>query len=415
MSTVIKETRSDETLIRDFKRKRIEIMRSPQFIELGPVMMMGQRKFTRDIPTACTNGRDEMYNLDFIFQWTAKEAGFINLHEVMHKIGRHLDIYAPLFKLDHALANRATDENNNYRLVKADPQEKLIAMPRDAEGKTVGWLTPEYAGMPVKKIFDLLREKKQEEQKNGGDGDGEGAPGGGFDEHDWEGASALSEEQKEELKNEVEGAIRQGLLAAKKAGLGNGHSALGLDDLLTPTVDWVEQLKAFVRATCSANSKATYRRIDRRFWKRGLSMPTLRGQAIKELVVAPDVSGSMFCDNSFVTCMSEVEGLAKQLAVAKIHLIYWDGHVCKHEQYDSKTFKDWRTLSRPTGGGGTDPACVSDYLRTEKIKPDAIIVLTDGEVGSWGNFDAPLLWAIHNRRNTIVAPTGRTIQLEARV
>ena len=113
--------------------------------------------------------------------------------------------------------------------------------------------------------------------------------------------------------------------------------------------------------------------------------------------------------------MSEIEGLARQLEVAKIHLIYWDGSVCAHEEYTSSTFKNWRTLTKPHGGGGTDPTCVADYLREKKIKPDATIVLTDGEVMGWGNWDHPVLWGIHNNYNDIVAPVGKTIKLERRV
>lgn len=225
----------------------------------------------------------------------------------------------------------------------------------------------------------------------------------------------MSDEEKGQLKDDVDTAIRQGIMAAKKAGKGTGSNSLNLDELLNPVVDWVEQLKHFIRATCTKNTVATFRRLDRRFLRMGLAMPTMRGEAIKELVVGPDVSGSMFCDNSFTICMSEIEGLARQLEVAKIHLIYWDGEVCKHEEYTASTFKDWRTLTRPEGGGGTDPTCLSRYLKEKKIKPDAAIILTDGDVMGWGEWECPTLWAIHNMRQKIVAPVGKTIQLERRV
>tara|TARA_R110000782_G_scaffold198006_1_gene287072 strand:- start:362 stop:697 length:336 start_codon:yes stop_codon:yes gene_type:complete len=110
--------------------------------------------------------------------------------------------------------------------------------------------------------------------------------------------------------------------------------------------------------------------------------------------------------------MSELEGLSRQLAVKTIHLIYWDGWVCGHEIYTPSTFKNWRTLTRPEGGGGTDPSCVADYLRDKKIKPDAVVMLTDGIVDNWGKWDSPVLWAIHNKHTTITAPVGQTIRLE---
>ena len=401
---------SDETLMRDFKRKRIEIMRSKQFVELGPIMMMGRRTFTRDVPTACTDGRDEYYNPDFIFQWGDKGAGFINLHENFHKAARHLEVYKTLHAIDPDITNRACDYWINYTITKADPQELIVAMPRDAEGKPIGCLDARFADMSVKRIFDILMDEKRQ----GGDGEGDGS-GGGLDEHDWEGATKMSAEEKGQLKDDIDTAIRQGIMAAKKAGKGSGSNSLNLDELLNPVVDWVEQLKHFIRATCTKSTVATYRRLDRRFLRMGLAMPTLRGEAIKELVVGPDVSGSMFFDNSFMVCMSEIEGLARQLDVEKIHLIYWDGEVCQHEEYTTSTFKNWRTLTRPTGGGGTDPTCLSTYLKEKKIKPDAAIILTDGDVVGWGEWECPTLWAIHNMRETITAPVGKTIQLERRV
>jgi predicted metal-dependent peptidase len=398
---------SDAILERDFKRKRIEIMRSPKFVELGPIMMMGTREFSRDVPTACTNGRDEQYNPDFIFRWGDKGAGFINLHENYHKAGRHLDIYAPLHRLCHRTANAACDYWINQHIVDADPHEEIVAMPRDEEGKPIGLIDERFRGMTVKKIFDILYAEKQ---------DGGGGVGGGFDDHDWDGAKGMTDEDKEALKDEVATAIRQGLMAAKKVGKHVGDGSLGLGELLAPQVDWVEQMKHFIRATCTKATKASFRRIDRRFFvSTGLVMPTMRGECIKELVVAPDVSGSMFFDNSFDVCMSEIEGLAQQLEVAKIHLIYWDGHVCAHEEYTASTFKNWRTLTKPKGGGGTDPTCVANYLRTKKMEPDAVVVLTDGEVLGWGEWDCPVLWGIHNRHSNITAPVGKTIQLERRV
>ena len=406
---------TDDQKARAFKRKRIEIMRSTNFVELGPLMMTGTREFTRDVPTACTNGRDEKYNPDFIFRWGEKGAGFINLHENYHKAGRHLEIYEPLRKLCAKTANIAMDQWINLNIVAADPDEKLVAMPRDEQGNPIGHYDTRFTDMPIKKIFEILyAEKSQDDNKDEG---GEGGEGGeGLDDHDWDGAKEMTSEEKEELKAEVGSAIRQGLMAAKKAGKGASGGAFDLGSLLAPKVDWVEQMKHFVRVACTKPIKASYARIDRRAWITSrVVLPILRGNCVKELVIAPDVSGSMFFDDSFEVCMSEVEGLARQLDIAKIHLMYWDGEVCAHEEYTSSTFKNWRTLTKPHGGGGTDPTCVTNYLRENKIKPDAAIVLTDGEVMGWGNWDCPVLWGIHNNRKDIIAPVGSTIKLERRI
>jgi predicted metal-dependent peptidase len=63
------------------------------------------------------------------------------------------------------------------------------------------------------------------------------------------------------------------------------------------------------------------------------------------------------------------------------------------------------------GGGGTDPRCVATYLKEKQIKPDAIVMLTDGEIHNWGNWESPILWVISNDTK-ITAPVGKTINLE---
>ena len=416
--------------VRNFTRVRVQLMRSDMFVALAPVMMVGKRELTTTIPTACTNGRDEQYNPDFIFQWSDKEAGFIIMHENMHKAARHLEVYEQLHRLHHRAANMACDYWINQKLLDADPQKRLIAMPLGANGKPIGLIDPKYKGWTVKQIFDDLRQQQREDKEKGegegegggeggseGKDEGEGDGGGGMDDHDWDGAKGMSEEDKKELKEDIDRAIREGIMAAKKAGMTGGGNALGLDELIAPQVNWVEQLKDFVRSTCKKKEVSTWRKMSRRYLANSIVMPSLQGNSIKELVVAPDASGSMFwaedgsTRNAFQVCMSEVEGLARQLSVDKLHLIYWDGWVARHEEYTATTIGNWKQSTRPSGGGGTDPSCVPAYLKEKGIKPDAVVVLTDGEVLGWGVWSCPVLWCIKSGAKRITAPVGKTIHV----
>jgi hypothetical protein len=65
------------------------------------------------------------------------------------------------------------------------------------------------------------------------------------------------------------------------------------------------------------------------------------------------------------------------------------------------------------GGGGTSPSCVSQYLKDKGIKPECVIMLTDGYVGSdWGtDWEVPVLWVVVGGNNT-VAPNGKTIHIK---
>jgi predicted metal-dependent peptidase len=137
----------------------------------------------------------------------------------------------------------------------------------------------------------------------------------------------------------------------------------------------------------------------------------MQGKSLKSLGVFVDVSGSMLGgpECPYIKVMSEVDGLIKQLQIETMHLIYWDGWVCKHETYTQATLSGWKDSTRPSGGGGTNPACIPPYLKEHNIKVDAAIILTDGDVGGWGEWTVPTLWAITGKN---VAPVGKTIRIE---
>lgn len=396
---------------REFKAIKIGLMRSEEFGLLRGLMMLGQTTFTEDIPTACTNGRDEWYNLDFLFDGISngrKGIGFIQVHEPMHKAGRHLTIYASLHKIDPQLTNAACDYWINDRIITADPKGKLVEMPRDREGKVMGLYEPKYHGWTIKRIFDHLREEEKGEAGDGEKGDDDGS--GGFDEHDWEGAAGLSEEEQVKLVDDVKQAIRQGIHAAKKAGAGGVKDVLGLGELVKPQINWRQQLRMFMNSTCQRKERSTWRRPNRRYLHQDIIMPTLEGNSIREVVLARDTSGSMTYDKRLEKVTTEMASIATLMRIDTIHLIDWDGAVERHEVYTSDQLKNPHELKRTYGGGGTDPSCVAEYLKDKNIKPECIIVLTDGEINNWGTWRSPLLWAIVNDEK-ITAPMGKTINI----
>jgi predicted metal-dependent peptidase len=61
----------------------------------------------------------------------------------------------------------------------------------------------------------------------------------------------------------------------------------------------------------------------------------------------------------------------------KIKVISWDTRVSNPQDYTSENLEDI-TEYVPGGGGGTDPACIFDWLKNEGIVPDRLVVFTDG-------------------------------------
>lgn len=399
---------------RKLQKCKITLMRNPDFALLQGVMMIGRTKVADGIPTACTNGRDEIYGREFVKNLTEPELCFVIAHETAHKMYRHLTTWRKLHDEDRALTNMACDYVINLMLHDLDPSGRVIQMPKFKEdnklfnkkkGDFMGLLDARFRGMNTKQVFDIL---KDEQEEGGSDGDGEG-----FDEHDWDGAQSLSDEEKKELAKEIDQAIRQGLIAQQKA---KGSNAGGLDrelgDLLEPKVDWRELLREFVKTTCRARDTSSWRKVNRRFLGTGTYMPSMIGQKVGHLVVGIDTSGSIGSEELSVF-LSEVKAIAEEVNPSAVDLLYWDGEVAGHETYDEATVGSIVESTKPKGGGGTSPSCVSKYLNDNKIVPECVIMLTDGYVGSdWGSdWTAPTIWAITDCKDA-VADNGKTIYID---
>jgi predicted metal-dependent peptidase len=381
-------------------------MRNPKFALLQGVMMVGRTSVVDDIPTACTNGRDEKYGRKFVAALTDKELAFLVAHEVSHKMYRHLTTWKKLHDQDHSRANKACDYVINLMLRELDPNEDIIAMPKFKDGvmkgERMGLYDPKYKGMNSKQVFDLLEEKEDE----GGGG------GGGIDDHDWDGAQDMTEEEKKTLEREIDQAIRQGLMAHEKAnGKGAGGVGREINDHLQPQINWREELREYVKATCHNKDTSSWRRVNRRFLSTGTYMPSMIGEKVGHIVVGIDTSGSIG-GKELDEFLAEVKGVAEEVNPEIVDLIYWDGEVAGHEKYEGSQVPNIVSSTKPCGGGGTDPSCVSKYLRDENIKPECVIVLTDGYVPNWGSeWTAPTMWVITGG-NDAVADNGKTIHIK---
>jgi len=386
---------------RKLKKVKIALMRNPIFALYQGVMMVGKTSLRDDIPTACTNGRDEIYGRAFIKELDEKELAFVVMHECMHKVYRHLTTWKKLHEENALLTNAACDYVINLKLKDIDPDGKYMRMPMK-NGKVIGLIDEKYRGMNTKQVFDAI---KQEYGEGGGGGEG-------FDEHDWDGAKEMTDQEKEELHREIDRAIRQGQIAAKKAGLGAGGLDRELGDLMEPKVDWREVLREFVKSICNAKDTSSWRRVNRRFIGSDIYLPTLVGERVGHIVIGIDTSGSIGV-KELSDFLSEVKGIADEVRPERVDLLYWDSEVASHEEYDEYSVANIVSSTKPRGGGGTSPSCVTTYIKDKAIKPECVIMLTDGYVGDdWGGeWPCPVMWTIVGG-NTNVAPNGKTIHID---
>ena len=365
----------------------VDIM--PRIPEIAGLLMIGERSIDDTVPTACTDGRDELYGRAFVDSLNDAELRFVIIHEVFHKMYRHLITWAHLWKLDSRTANIAMDYDINGKIIEEYGQDGWVKMP---EG---GCHDPKYKGWGTAKIFwDIYDPDAANDQPQGGKPD-DGHPQG-FDQHDWEGAQDMTPDEQREIAREVDEAIRQGALVAGKIGDGASRS---LDELLKPKVDWREVLREFIHTTCAGNDFSTWKRPNRRFMGAGIYMPSGVSEKVKCIAEHNDMSGSIGKREQQVM-ISELVGICDAVTPDELHVSYWDTEVRGYEKYTNDELNDVATKTKPVGGGGTDVRCVPAYLREHNIKPQASIVFTDGYLyGGWGDWDHPVLWVILDNKN----------------
>jgi len=398
---------------RKLKKAKIDVMRSTLagLRMWSGIMSIGKTSICDNTPTAYTNGRDEVYGRAFIESLPTPQVSFVCVHEAVHKGLRHLTTWRKLFDKNPRIANIACDYVVNRIIVKADPNETVVQFPRKPDGTRLGLYDTKYDAMSAVQIFrDIEKEEEETGKQHGGEG---GA--GGFDEHGWDDAQELPKEEQDALQKEIDHAMRRGEAEAKKCGAGKGDIPSEVGQLLRPQINWKDALREFITQSCTTKDDSTYRRLNRRFHAFDLIMPTTFGENLGHIVACADLSGSMWMGDPspMRKMLSEFVGVVHQVNPEHVDLLYWDAEVTGHEEYKRGDYESIANAMRPRGGGGTDPSCVERYLKDKSIKPDCIVMFTDGHVfNKWGtNWPAPILWVIVENPS-VMAGTGKTVHVE---
>jgi predicted metal-dependent peptidase len=373
-------------------------MGHPDTMEYASVIMVGKYEVRDDVPTACTNGIDCKYGSKFIKDMCDSDLRGLIMHENLHKTFQHMFLWQHLYKEDGRTANMACDYVIN--IIIDDIRVRtggFVTLPKG------GLLDRRFEGMDSQTVYNMLRE----EGDGGGSGGGEGGDEG-FDSHDWDSGQEMSQEEIEQIGKDIDQAIRQGQLMAGKLG---GNKSRELGALLEPKIDWREQLRDFVSSTAVGKDISTWQRVSRRWLQHDMYMPSTITENVGRIVIAIDTSGSIGTAE-LSKFLSEVQGICINTKPEKVDLLYWDSDVAAHEVYTQEQLDKLTSSTKPAGGGGTDVACVSKYLKDNQIRPECVIVLTDGYIyGDWGTWTAPVLWTIVGG-NKVVPPMGTTIHLD---
>jgi predicted metal-dependent peptidase len=179
----------------------------------------------------------------------------------------------------------------------------------------------------------------------------------------------LSEEEKAELKFKIK-QIKE-FAKNREYGSISGSLKTKLKQLVEPTrIPLNKLLRKYIQTFISGNkfkrnnwSKANRRNIQ--------YLPGKKKYSTK-LNVVVDTSGSCFSEDILQIFFSEIEFIAK--TVSHINIIEFDTEIKQTYKY---TRNDWRKINFK-GGGGTEIQPVFDYLKTNKLLKEPVIIFTDG-------------------------------------
>lgn len=427
MSTLDKQTML-------LKKAHLALMRHPKTALYSGVILMGKSEVVDASFTAYTDGVNKRYSLKFMETLTDPERRALILHENLHVALKHLLHGASMFKEDRKLANVAADFVVNDVIMNIKDQlssnsnEPLLTLPLG------GVYDEKFSNWSMRQVYDYLRKKKEERQKDkpnnadgepckdgtptkgdgekpdkyyDGDTDFDGALGDN-DEHDFEKMlEGLSQEEAKEISESIERALREGGILAGRLG---AKIPRQIQDLLTPKVNWRDELRDFVTSSIKGKDEFTWRKLNRRSIANDLISPSVENETIGRIIVAIDTSGSIGSDQ-ITEFATELASICETCEPDEIVVLWWDTQVHGEQVIDSGKYSALKDILKPMGGGGTRVSCVSEYIQKEQLSADCVMVFTDGYVESnpvW-SISSPTLWLV-TMSNHFEPPVGKKVK-----
>jgi len=353
---------------------------------------------TNMLPTAGTDGKRLLINPEFFNKLSVDERVFVLAHEVMHVILQHPErglsyhhrgVGPDLKEWSNRKWNQAADYIINDTLV------------RDGVGRMpVGGLYH-----PDFKADDLADEVYQQlpddDSPPEGEGqDQQGGQGDGWDTH------MHGDPAEQPTKADIQRAVAGAAEAAKSQGKMPAGMKRLLDEICDPQIPWAEQIKLMLHRIAGKDA-ATWARPNRRrlavaphvYW------PGSESHQCGTLCLYEDTSGSV-SPQELTAFRGEMVGILTELNPQELYV-----GSCDSEAHDPEEVTDVQDLIdyESKGGGGTDMGAIFPKLAEHDLRPETLVILTDGYT-PWGEEpDYPVIWVITEK--SITAPFGETVHL----
>lgn len=238
--------------------------------------------------------------------------------------------------------------------------------------------------------------------------------------------AAESKARELEVKMTAIRAVQEGTAGSLPAGL-----AREIDDIVNNDMDWRTLLDSKLRSihpcdyTYDELSDITWASwfYHRRKWtpeskeRKGYCaiLPTQTDGEKAEVYVGLDTSASL-SSTMIGLLLAHIGNIFQTYDEFEVTILCFDGKVgseTKFTKANMREFGEFKT-KRVVGGGGTNFMSVFDYLKAKKIKPDRLVIATDGlPNGSWGDPNyCDTIFLVHDEKKSRKAPFGLTAFLD---
>lgn len=352
---------------------------------------------TGRVPTACVDDRRRItFGQSFTESITDLQLMFVLAHEVCHVAFGH---FARRGVRDPLLWNIAADYAINQLL------HECFGL---AEALPEGILRDEaFKGLSAEQIHErIVRDAETDESHVGSTGSDMDYEGGSGDGSETVRECRMPMPSSRDGRGDQEEWNRRVAAAASLAKKqGNLPAALErfVEEHLRSKVDWVAQLRQFLRFGVSRDGREQYTFVpcNRRHVHAGLYLPSLVGFEAPRIAFAIDTSGSMG-DAEIGQAHAEIDAIRRQFG-CNVYVLDCDAAV-----HSGRWVSPYQALPMPTGGGGTDFRPVFAHLEEERIAADVVVYLTDGYGGFGDDPGLPTIWVMTTDRRP---PWGEFVQV----
>ena len=410
------------TVEQDVQRFKVELLRKMPFY--GDIVMRLSFEKNEQIQTACTDGMKIYYNPKFFEPLKQGERYFILMHEVMHVLLMHCRRYQ---NRDAKIWNTACDIIVNQMLLSL--KRNMVSMGIPFQRPENGIYESVSLDTTTEELYEeisILNKKRKKNSKTllirrsflrnsvfgkndntnmqkitvmddlddyfvNSDGRIKSGPNGNRTVEEIEANEKL-------IKRMVKEALSKNCLNTGSYYIPNQLIQLTESKRL----NWRTLLKGFLNQKIS--DEASYTTPERKYLHMDLILPgySMTDEELDEIWAFVDSSGSI-SEKELNQFLTQLYRLSKEFHCV-INICYWDTKVTdvyRNIRKEADIFK-----CTPRHSGGTNINCVYEWIDKNKVKPDVMVILTDG---TFGHLTTPSFKKRYQRQTILVISSDRFV------